>query len=349
MTGLLYENWSGYGGDPALMLDGIFANNRGCAFKPDPDATATGTVLQPNWDGADNGHETWRFPLPHGAQDVVGWGARVWIETLPESNDWNTPLVIWGDLGNNNLALLSVTSTGALQVVFNDNSTHVTPAPVITAGSWYHIEAKCTSAIGSPWTVEVRVEGVSQMIATGPVSTAQVGQLRAWWDQLTQPPSFYLKDFIVWDGEGAANTDFYGPVEIFSQVPASDVALNWVPSTGSAGWSLLNVAPPNDANFLEAPDPRPSPWRGTLTPPPANATNVAGAILRYRAWKASGGEAKVQAGVISGATPAAGALRAATTTPTFWQDSYDVDPEDGSNWSVAALTNVNVTLNASDS
>jgi hypothetical protein len=144
--------------------------------------------------------------------------------------------------------------------------------------------------------------------------------------------NWYSKDLLIWDGAGSVDNDFFGSVSIYALLTDADISLNWTPSTGSTGWDLLDESPPNDADYISAPDPAPAAAVMSLTNLPADVTSVRGLISFVRAAKTDGGDGDLQVSLTSGANTDAGADRPMTTAFTYWKDVSEVNPGTGVFW-----------------
>ena len=125
-----------------------------------------------------------------------------------------------------------------------------------------------------------------------------------------------------------------------------DVALNWTPSTGTAGWSLLDNSPPQDGtDYLSAGDPPPAASLFGLTPLPEDVTSVRAMVLQLRGAKVDGGDGNLQGGMKSGASTALGAKRPITTAFTYYEDVFAIDPATSAPWTPAAADAVQIQIN----
>lgn len=339
------DNFSIYGTDTSLMLDGVYAQVGNFSLGSDPDGISGGYV--PNIRNVST-NGTWvvmRYALPAGATTTVGVAFRVWLESLP-TLDGNGPyLIMYRDVSNNSLGYLRVTSNGRLAFTVNGGSTYSTTTPVVTANGWYHIEVKYTHGTGALCSFEVKVEGLTVLTQTDVTATnADVGQLRIDGQNVGTDigPRFYIKDWVVWDGSGSYNTDFLGSVLVTNLLPTSDVALNWTPVGSTNGWDILDNIPPNDASYIYAEDaPLPSPYVATLSNLPDEVTSVKGLITFVRAAKSDGGDGSMQVGLISDpdGTPATvlGSDRPITVAQTYWRDVFEEDPATTAPWIPAAV------------
>ncbi len=343
------DNFSIYGTDSTLLLNGIYANVANSpALVVDPDGVSPGYVLDTKG-GTGSG---WiRYVLP-GARDTVGMAARLWMPHLP--TDTTGPVsfaapAMWmqSTVGGSNV-MLYVDTLGKIKVVLgadvDDTLLAESSTPVVTSQGWYHIEWKVTGdAVAG--TVDVRVEGVEVISETG-LNTGS-GDIELVFIGVDSDASGgssthnYWKDYVVWDSLGTENNDFFGTVQVKTLLPISDVSLNWTPSTGTTGYSILDNIPPS-TTYISAEDaPLPSPYVAELEDLPADTTSVRGLITYVRAAKVDGGDGTLQVGLISDpdGTPATdlGADRAITTAQTYWRDVSELDPATAAQWTPTAV------------
>lgn len=224
------DNFSVYGTVMALLTNGIYAQANGDQqLVADPDGISPGRVLRQNSSAASYPTLRYIYPL---AQPVVGSANRVWMNILPTGGQDRPKVFSWRNAANSEQAYLMIESTG--QLIFNDTGTaggttnFITPAPVMTANGWWHIEAKYTRSGGG--SIEVRVEGITVISITGLGygAVADIAQTAFHGPQSNFSSAVkYMKDLAIWDGQGTQNNNFLGSVIILDLTPDTDVALNW--------------------------------------------------------------------------------------------------------------------------
>lgn len=338
------DNFQIYGLNGEVQLThGVYASAAGCGVNADPDVNATGTVLQVS----DFGHllRGVRFIPP--IDDVIqGVGWRWWVDSIPaDTND--KPVVTIINADNTAMIFVCINLIGGIDIRIGTVTGTVvasTEGPVITPSSWYHIEVRMDASDGGD--VQVRVEGrpVLTWSDTGIIATCQ-GFFLGMWSANGRLPNCYYKDVFMWNGAGTHNIDFLGPVIVASLLPTADVSLNWTPSTGANGYSILDNIGPNDAQFIQAPNPPPAPYVCSLSDLPLEVTSVRGIMTVVRAAKVDGGDGSLQNGVISAATPVSGSDRAITATQTYWRDIFEEDPATSAAWLPAAVNAVEMQIN----
>lgn len=350
------DNFSIYGGNLGLMLNGIYAEvgdngglGGGIALAADPDGVSPGNVLTlfGTYGGLSN-YSRIRYVLPNNV-DVCGMAARFWLNNLPASEDNKLCLFQFRDVGNGAMISITVDTTGRLRIRrfnFDGSILATTTSPVITANAWWHIE--CKFVIGTVGSVELRVEGVTVLTFNANYGPDQVSQVAIANDPTSTSFSdqFYVKDWVIWNNLGTYNTNFVGSVLVKTLVPNSDFALNWATTpAGRTGASILDNIPPNDGEYITAGFPSiPAAYQGDLTDLPANISSVKALQTFVRAAKADGGDGSLQVSMISGASTAAGANRPITTAFTYWRDVFETDPATSLPWLPGAVNSARIKI-----
>lgn len=349
------DNFSMYGSDEALMLNGLYAANSSilgsCALVDDPDPNITSTVLSHFGLGAGSGQTT-RFVLPS-TQATVGVALRLWMNHLPSDSAMSAVPIVFCDGSNVTLMSLWITTTGVIHMLRSGTTSGSTivaqsTGPVLVANAWQHIEAKVffSATVG---TIEVRVDGVVVINATGLNTTAgPCAQIRQENDNNSTGGGigWYIKDYIIWDGSGSENNNFVGSCSVVTLTPTSDSSFNWTASTGSTGFNLIDEVPPNEeTDYISAADPPPAASTFGLSNLPVDVTSVKGLMSVVRARKTDGGDGKLQNSMVSAGVAGAGTDRAVTTSYTYWFDVFEVDPNTGSAWAPAAVDAATLKLN----
>lgn len=335
------------GGAAARMLDGVYAQASG-ALSADPDPSSAGLpVLNLSADS------TRIRKVLTAAQTTVGVAARYWFTSLPGPKP---VMAEFGDVSNNTHMNVQVNASGILEVHrFDTAGADVllgsSSTPVITANAWRHIEIKVLFdvAVG---TVEIRVEGVTVLNLTGIRTTSNIAGYVASVQNITLHQAsaigligYYVKDLILWDGSGGVNNNFMGSCQVLKLLPTGDTSLGWTPSSGTTGYNLINdTTPDDDANYISAPFPLPSPSQFTLSDLPVNVSTVRGVQLMHRSKKTDGGDGNIQVTAVSGANNGLGADRPITTAYTYMWDIFNLDPS-GSAWSRTLVNALQMKLN----
>lgn len=341
------DNFRSYGINKAFMLSGIYAEVYGF-IATDPDPSAIGNTVYNSSGQFSAGESTSLRKVLPATATTVGMAFRNWLNSLPANVSQSKAATI-ADGSNNPLIYLYITTTGAVQVKNQAGTVLAASAgPAIVANAWQHIEFKgvIDAAAGA---FEVRVDGVTVCtgagLNTGVGPAAQV-RIDNYADGGSGGVVGYIKDFIVWDGSGTTNTDFIGSCSVVSLSPNADISLNWTPSSGATGFNLINESPPDDnTSYISAASPAPAAAVFALSDLPADVTSVKGLMTLVRSEKTDGGDANLQASLISGGSTGNGADRPITTAYTYWTDLFPLNPATAAAWLPAAVNAAQLKLN----
>lgn len=360
------DNFSIYGANRDLLVNGIYADRDNYGLVADPDGVSPGRVLRTQVSPLVNGSSAMRYVLP-GNRVTVGVAQRIWLPYLPQYLG-QASFIEFRDAANNPLVCVCPTPTGRLSIrtginmyggnFGNSVTLGETAAPVITPTGWYHMEVKVTQGGAGASSIEVRIEGATVFSASDLTfrNTNQIAQVAFSANtQGNNMPDVYVKDFVVWDTLGSRNNDWMGSVLVTDLDVTSDVALNWTPSVGSNGYSILDNVPPNDSQYISAPysptEPNyPDAYVGEMSDLPIETTSVRGIITYVRAAKSDGGDGSLQVSVISNpedGSPAEGlgADRPITVAQTYWRDIYETDPATSGQWTPGAVNRIQLKIN----
>lgn len=340
------------GGRVARMLNGVYAQAVSCDLIADPDPSAGGSYVL----SVGNGSFGVCRKVLTAAQTTVGVAQRYWLASLPASAGIKPTFVQFADVNNVSHLYASVNPSGVIEVYRTDSGGDVLVAtsgtPVIIANAWRHIETKVffDAAAGS---VQIKLEGVTVINQAGIRTTTNSGGAIATCQNVLLRNCFnlpavntYYKDFIVWDGSGAVNNDFFGSCQVYRLDPNADISLNWTPSSGTTGFNLINeLSPDDDVNYISAPTPAPAAYVCSLTDLPASVTSVKAVMPIHRSRKTDGGDGQIQTGLKSAAATGLGADRTITTAYTYWFDMFERDPNGNIAWTRVSVNAMNLQLN----
>ncbi len=347
------DDFASYGTDKNLLLDGKYASiggtaggvgTDGVALVADPAGSGNTVFLMEadSYGGANNASHI-RYVLKT-ADTVVGVAARFYLSRLPNSTNEIPMPIIFRDGSNNPIGGVYIHTTGGIGITSGDwtgTTLASTTGPVLTAGSWYHIEAWYNAGSTS---IEVRVEASPVLTATDAALTGTIAQIML----ANRPtggsscPALYAKDLHVLNNNGSENNDFIGTNLVLSLLPDSDITLDWTPSVGLVGWSILDNSPPTTDNIsATAVD---QVYEGTLTNLPADITSIAAVMTVVRAGKSDGGDAFLQASIKTGADQLDGVDRPLTVSQTYWEDVFEVSPVTGDPWIVPEVDAAHIKM-----
>lgn len=335
-----------YGTLIGLMLENGYADIGSCSLTGDPDGSSAQRCIRFPANTGQTG-TGFRYVLQTAAAKV-GVPLRLWMDSLPANSGQLPPIVIWSDANNSAIATLRVETTGRLSIVRGDNTVlGTTVSPVITAVGWWHIEAFIDVVAD---TAQIRVEGVEKLDLSGCAflgTAVYQTSHRTDGDNTSAHPGMYIKDLCWWNGLGSENNSFLGSVQCLNLEPDSDTGIgDWVPSTGTQAYPILDNNPPDDSIYLSADVTAvDAPMIVGLTDLPADVSSVRGLVSFVRAEKNDGGDGNLQVSVISGAMTGDGADRPITAAPIYWKDVFELDPNTGDPWTPGAVDLVDLQIN----
>lgn len=345
-----------YDNNTAYMLNGVWGEISGGALVNDPDPAigAAGIAFQGGFSAAFPELRGARFAYPIPAT-TQGLGVRMWLANLPVNNDF-TAAISFRNAANATMVTMRVLTTGAIEFRSADGNSGtqfgVTAGPVVVANAYNHIEIKILSH-ASAGTIELRVNGAVKLALAGlNTDGANIAQFAIGHNcgfSTNATTTAYYKDLVLWDTSGAYGNDFQGSVAVHDLIPNADISLNWTPSSGATGWDLIDERPPNDADYVAAPDPPPAAAVFGLTNLPPDVTSVRALLPIMRAFKSDGGDCNIQMGLTpNNVAWVNGANRPMTTAFTYWWDAIHTSPVTAVPWTVAevnaAYARVNRTL-----
>lgn len=339
-----------YGATTSDMLDGIWGElYLTVSLTADPDTNITGKALY-----TPSGHA--RYVLP-AAVATAGMASRVWMTDLPFANINCPPIHQYRDGSNSVDVAIYVTTTGGIEawrdpdpLVGYGSGTLLggTSGPVLTAGSWRHVESKVfkSATVG---TVEVRIEGSVVLDLTGlNTDAANVEQVAfgSRMGALDTPTSLYFKDVVIWNGSGSLNNDFVGVVGVYWLQPDADVSSGWARTSGTTDYELVDESPADDADYIYADDSPPAASIMGVADLPADIVGIKGVISLARAEKSDNGTGNLQVSMTPNGTDYdAGADHAVTTAFTYYADVSEVSPDTAAAWTPTEVDAMYVRLN----
>lgn len=345
------DNFSIYGGNLALMTNGLYAQVAGSVGNTvklvnDPDGISPGKVLQIGAFFANEGYIRYIYSAP---QAIMGQAVRMWLSFIPADISESCRIFEFRSAANAIIIYGNHNTIGGINV-YDGAGTLLgsTDTPVITANAWWHHEVKIDT---TAQTCEIRVEGDTVLSLDIPTIAGPLQQVTLHCIGPNGTPVAYYKDFVLWDGSGAQNTDFLGSVLVTTLLPTADVSLNWTPTpAGHTGASILANIPPQDGvQYLDAPNPPPAAYVCSLADLQADVTSVKCLMTLVRAAKTDGGDASLQIGIISSpsAAPATvlGTDRPITIAQTYWYDVFEQDPKTAAPWLPSAVNAAELQMN----
>jgi hypothetical protein len=289
----------------------------------------------------------------------AGIALRIWVSSLPSTATHSFGLC-FKTAGNNHQALIWMTPTGqiswgntvgggtTLQNFFSEVTTVETSgALAITPGSWVHFEAFYDSATGD---YELRIEGVTILSGNDPsgdsgVETGIFEFLDKVSDDSGGTTNWWIKDLVVWDGEGTQNNDFVGPVQVIALPVNADVSSGWTPSTGTSDYQMLDELTPNDADYIEADETPPAPSIMEFEDLPVEIIGVRALMTVVRTLKTDGGDATAQVSLRYNAADDDGSDDAVQISAIYHWDVSELNPDTGLLWAPTEVDDAQIVIN----
>ena len=281
-----------------------------------------------------------------------GIGAAFYLSLLPTDNN-ETALISVRDTGNTAQCTLSVGTTGTLRLHTGTLGGAVVAESgvVLTAGSYFHVEARFT--IGDSGACEVRVNGATVLDVSGvdTQGSANAGAEQFTLGKIISPQAVVLDiaDWFWWDASEPVDDDFLGDMQGITLIPAADdTPSDWTRNTGANDYEAIDdVTPDDDTTYVEAAAASDVSVYG-LTDLPASVTDVIALISRPLLRKTDAGAGSAMVSVISTEaspeTQSDGADRALNETYIYYSDLHTVDPATGVRWTPAAVNAAKLRL-----
>lgn len=295
--------------------------------------TRTGSVcLQINA----TGNAGW-MQYPFSARTTVGCGVAIRMGQTPTTtvSQPNFQGIRFGTAADAFHIRIIMDVAGAIQIN-QAGTTRATSNPnVYVAGSYHWVEAKVVTGTGTA-TVEVRVNGTTVVTATGltiaAITRVTLGQLGTANAQVAN-----YDDWVIWDNTGTENNDWMGDTFLIVAPPNSDTAVNdFVPSTGSDRWAMIDELAPNDADFLTANAAGNNQELNTTTPDlPATGAVVAVASI-VRALKTDTGVSTINHGIAVGGSSDVSSGINLGTGAAYYAHVVERNPDGNVTWTQAA-------------
>jgi len=230
-----------------------------------------------------------------------------------------------------------VTKSGGQMVIRRGDTATVlaTGTIVLSANTWYYLEVylkiddtggKCRTWINGlediPLTtgLDTKYDGASGVVDR--LSYLRSGNL-GWWD-----------DVYVNDLTGSVNNGRAGDRQIKALIPNGAGSHTGLTPTSGANYTCVDERPPNftDYVFSSTPDD----YDLYALPDESNVSIAATRLWTY-AEKGDGGSGLAAPVLKTGAGTNTGADQALSTSPVYYHQDYDVDPNDSNPWSLAKV------------
>lgn len=364
MTLMWCDGFDHYGSDESNMLDGVYASwgtvDNGLSTAQF--ATGTHSFLVARQASTSN-DECLRKVLPS-SKDKMGCAGRFYFPSLAGGNSGGTIFDFLSSTVTRSQISVSVDSAGCLRfyrgrnyfTINGENGTLVAQSdPLVVASAWNHIEVQVYIHDTDGW-VRAAINGVHRFEATGLdtkhdssniVSVSQACSITGGSGLVFYVDDIYYYDFL---GDSAVDTDFcpttdvdgkatnyIGELQVIYLPANGDTAEDdWVPSTGSDAYAMVDETTPNDADYI-ASDTAGDLTELSLSDLPEEITYIRGVQMLGRMSKSDSGFALTTFGMKSVADTEDAAERPVTVEPTYWWDFQNTDPDSGVRWTRASL------------
>ena len=284
---------------------------------------------------------------PGWSGNTVGVGAALHFTVLPASTGVTPrPFVFLTGAGavvcaltlnlDGSLSVNTGVSTAAI-----GTSVAASVAGVISPASWKHVEVKLTVGTVSTGAVEVRVNGVTVINASGlnfgtvaPVFVANFYGS----SNVTSTADHRMEDLVCWDTTGSGVIDFYGDGYVQSMLPTANSAVTWGVTGAASNVAAINPVAPDGATTTINATTAGLVDTYVLPDVSGSAVSIGGVQTTIDVSKTDAGAATMTHGILSGASVAASAnTTPSTTTYGYLNAMHPVDPATGSAWGVAAV------------
>lgn len=230
MATIHLENFEIYGTGSAAQI--VMAEGRYAQVNDADITTVDDRICWQSSGGFDLGM---RYVLPATKDELfVAW--RVHMSALPNVSTVS-PLINFRDNSNNNIATMWITTTGQI-ALSSGGSTGTelgrTAGPVLTAGTWHHIEMRIVRH-ASTGIFQVRVDdGDTNVLDLSGLALGSNTIAQLWFGQrlagANSVPQWRTTDIHIWDTSGTRNTGFLGDISVATLWASADVETGWTPN-----------------------------------------------------------------------------------------------------------------------
>lgn len=180
---------------------------------------------------------------------TYGLGFHLYIGTLQQTKRFagftDSVGTIKFQIGANSSGQLEIYSGSGTGAILATGSNQV---PV---GELLHFEIKIIQH-PTEGSIEVRVNGQTWVVADNINTSTGISSFFLRSSSGTGTANYYYDNLYFWDGTGDDNNDWLGERNVYTLMPASDGSeTDWVLSTGSDGYALINGVPPG-SGYIEA-------------------------------------------------------------------------------------------------
>lgn len=352
------DGFDHYGDDETNMLDGSYATASNVTLTTAQFANGTHSVLI-GASGTSSNSGGLRKVLAS-AKDKMGASARFYFPDMPTDNlesclfEFLTSSTTMGQIAvvldaNGRLGFYRGSSSAPLDGGMSGTLVAQTD-PIVVASAWNHIEIQVYIHDSAGW-VRVAINGVHRYESTGLDTKHNADNIvsvrTCRYEVATQSGEFYIDDYSLYDFTGTAATDtdwcptvdgsgvatnYIGELQPILCLATADTAeADWLKSTGTDGYDLIDKTTPNDATYIYSTTATDL-SEFTLTDLPADITYIRGVDFHSRISKSDSGAAMYKVGMKSVAATSDATEIPMTVEPTYWYAQINVDPDSTTRW-----------------
>lgn len=344
MALLWADGFDHYGTSPLLVLSGNYVYTTNDQSQPLRIGTTPGYIRTGAhyWDASGQVYLNWYGGrLVGGTATILGAGGAFFFAGPPAGDNY-CPFMFCTTNKDTFQASIRLGVDGSLSACSaKDGAVFGTSNPGVVAwGAYAYIEAKviCHAVNGS---IVIRVNNQIVLAVTG-VNTNPVGTgtltgvmcgTRGSNASAASPICQAISDFIIWDGNGADNTDFRGDCRcrtIYADaVGAEQDWTNHGQPTAPESISLVPAVPATD--YIEGTDVGDKSAFGFETIP-TNVSAVFGVVMMLQASKTDAGTCEITPSIKSNTDIALGTPFSPGTGNAFYTSIFERDPQGGGNF-----------------
>lgn len=231
-------------------------------------------------------------------------------------------------------------STGALEILDSTGASLGIGATILASGTWYRLELNANQGVASAF--ELRIDGVTELagIANGTANNLALAILGKFTNRNGQTINVFYDDFVVDDAV------WPGPGSVVNLRPdANGTFAQWTAGTGPSDFTQIDEIPvDNDTTYIASPAGGGAPEISTFNMQSCASQSIFGGIKAIQPWiswrRTVGIFASGRFRLISGATTNDSVLTNVVNAYRANYNIFNLDPNTGLPWTVAALNAV---------
>jgi hypothetical protein len=333
---LNFEHFDLYGLDePSLYLRGYSASGNNPLLINTVSRTGTHSLRMSSSGGV---FSFITYALPGTARTTCGQGCGFQVTSSPNATSPSgTPGLFFGDASSISAIRCIIGQNNTLCVYQGATLRGTSSVNVFTFGAWFWLEAKVIIGAGATSSVEIRVNGASVLLVTGLTIASNItrcsfgtaGSNSGW-------GLMYVDDWVIWDTAGSVNNDWLGDTFVIVSDPESDATANdWVASTGTTKWPLVDERTPSDTDFITGNAVNDTQELEMASVSLPSTGGIIGVASQARAFKSDAGSSTITIGVASASSNNSSAGINLGTGAQVFSHLAEVNPDGGIGWTVS--------------